>query len=964
MIRIYAALICLVAIQPNHACGQDAQPKYRYWTTKWSFDDINLQDLTRKLRLIGIDLPIGVAGRATVNFDVSVPLTALRTGRAYRFDGSIAIRELRADKIKFDSLRAKVLFNDGKLVLSDLNCIEHIDDSGKPAPASGKFVGAASAQLLPKGDFQADLNATDLEIGPFADLLARFGIGVDPGTVRGGLTADVALAGSIDEINSPDRWTIAGNLDASGLKSSDSIALDIAAKSFRLQDQALTLPSLRVTSADRPEFFLQAGGTASLADSTSFDLQLQANDLPVSDLLALRFNHPQAIFDGKLDLQGTAVGSLGGPQKDRRLNVQVAVASPEIQMGGVHLGLLEHDVQLTNNQLSVRPRNTTTALDPRIRLQSLQADYESNDQFFKIKRLDASLFGGRLDGEGQLAKSPDDNHRLIANWSGIAPRARLPSSLAAQGSMFSRASLSLETSGKIDWTAPADKLDQPAQHRGNVDVTLANIRVGDEPVGNADLKLAIAPDQFDANLDGKLFGGTVTIQTTAGIDAQTRWNDIPAKLQVNQFSFTQLSLQDLLRLAHVDHSRFGGRIDGELRPRFDDDGVLVSDADIHLFGLAADGVLVARSVRASLKSFGSDLALKTVRGTYAGGQLQMDGHWSLGHGEKTMTARLVRAKGDRVLLPISKNASGWVGGIVSTRALIAAPGDSLKDTIRITGAVAVRDGTTFGLPVGDAHSPYVISVGVQPFQWRADFSAISSKLARGRVDGNLTFASASAGRSGLHLESNWRMNHVDFESLLSTYVGTSTIGRGDVTGDFRLSGRHVSGVRDLDGEFMVRLGGTDATAVPGLSAAGSLLGASALVGVRFEEGNAKGRIKGGKVIVDQMVMTSKRVAVEAVGSVGIRDKRLDFNAILSTGNFEGQTQLIEQLGSQILLDLTPIGQINQLVSDRTIVFELAGPTRDPIFRLLTAETVQANARRFARQQAIGLILADSILFDN
>ena len=90
------------------------------------------------------------------------------------------------------------------------------------------------------------------------------------------------------------------------------------------------------------------------------------------------------------------------------------------------------------------------------------------------------------------------------------------------------------------------------------------------------------------------------------------------------------------------------------------------------------------------------------------------------------------------------------------------------------------------------------------------------------------------------MESDWRVNHVDFESLLHTYVGTSTIGRGDLTGDFALNGRDITTARDLSGRYHVRLGGTDATAVPGLSAAGSLLGATSLGGTRFKAGESRG----------------------------------------------------------------------------------------------------------------------------
>ena len=205
--------------------------------------------------------------------------------------------------------------------------------------------------------------------------------------------------------------------------------------------------------------------------------------------------------------------------------------------------------------------------------------------------------------------------------------------------------------------------------------------------------------------------------------------------------------------------------------------------------------------------------------------------------------------------------------------------------------------------------------------------------------------------------------NVDFEQLLGTYVGTSTIGKGNVTGRLTLGGRNISRANDLKGEYRIKLGGTDATAVPGLSASGALLGATSLAGVRFSDGESSGRITRGSVVIDHLTLASDRVAFQASGRIAIRDKRMDIAAVLATGNFQGQSQLISQLGAKTALNYLPIGQINRLVSDRTVVFEMMGPMRDPVIRLLPAETLQANARRFLIQEAVGLIAAESLLFD-
>ena len=108
-------------------------------------------------------------------------------------------------------------------------------------------------------------------------------------------------------------------------------------------------------------------------------------------------------------------------------------------------------------------------------------------------------------------------------------------------------------------------------------------------------------------------------------------------------------------------------------------------------------------------------------------------------------------------------------------------------------------------------------------------------------------------------------------------------------------------------------------------------------------------------------MTADHLAVTATGRVNLSNRQLDVLTVLSTGSFEGQNQLLRGGVSQVLLDQVPISQLNRIVSDRTLVFKMVGPTRDPIIRLLPAETLQANVRRFAVQEALGLVIADSVL---
>ncbi|QDV42728.1 hypothetical protein Enr13x_25780 [Stieleria neptunia] len=949
------------------AATPPVQSPYRYWTTNWSLQDIAVGDLAKKLRTIGLGLPIQVDGLATVEFEVGVPLNALRTGKAYRLEGSLSIRDLVADQMRFDVFRAEVTYADGRLDLETLRAVEQLDGGGNAVPTAGSIVGSASAELLPRGSFSADVKTANLRIGPVATLFSRLGFDAADGVPQGSVTANVSVRGQVDQLNQPEQLTVEGDFAAKDVRRGPSIGFNLAAKTFSWKQRELLLPHLRIESADRPDFFVSADAKLRFDDSTQFESNLSANDMPLDQLFGLVLADAESIVMGKLDAKGKMVGEIGPAGTLNALDVELSIASPALAVGGVQLGLLEHDIRLTRDHLSLAPRTASrppTDTPPQAELQSdliiesLETDFDATDRFARFSNLSGNLFGGTVRGSGQFARNTQLDHSLDLQWDHINPEFTLPI-----GSLPRRPKLSLQTSGDVQWTVPAAKVLQPTDHRGNLTINLNALKIGEETVGQCDVHLQVQPDALDLSVDGTLLGGTVSIRSAAALETTTRWDQIPGRLRFSEFEFKTLSLRRILDLAMSSQPRFGGRVSLAVTPINLTVDSPSADVALRLDGLTADGVLIARTLRIDADLSNRSVQIKSARGTYAGGQLEVDGQWSLGNGTKLLTARLTRADGSRLLLPIHRQAGDWVGGRVSGRASLAGRGEGIFDSVRISGSANVEKGTTFGIPVGDAYSPLEVTVSVSPLVWRASFPMIRSTLAGGRVTGNMAFRSPGAGQGGTHLRSDWRINHVDFESLLDTYVGTSTIGRGDLTGDFRLEGRNIKDARDLEGQFRMQLGGTDATAVPGLSSAGSLLGATSLVGVRFEQGEAIGRIRNGNMLLESVAMTSDRVNVTATGKVGLLNRRLDIDTVISTGNFQGQNFLLQKLGTQTLTDIVPIGSVNRLLSDRTIVIQMVGPTRDPVIRLMTGETLRANVRRFALQEAFGLVIADSVLFD-
>lgn len=961
LLLITACCIWITACYPTSAAAAKTpqQEEFRYWNSNWSFEDIDLGTLTERLRSIGVELPVEISGQATVDFVVSIPINALGTAEAYRFRGTLKARDFQTDQAKFDSVEATLAFDQGVLKV-----IRFVVSQGE-----GKIIGSGQAELTPRNDFSADVQLKSFDVAPIAQVLKKLGVGNKSRSVSGVFDAKVAVSGKVDQISQPSYWDLSGSADASNVSVGDSMSYEISLPKFELIDQQVSIADLKITSPMLPEFFGKADADFHLDRTGTFHLNVATNDFPASDLLGMVVESPTSVIDGKLDMVGKVAGQFVEGKTIPTFDLQAAIASPEIVVAGVKMGLLEHDVIASDHQIFIEPRSDATAANEiDLTIGSFSTQYDLGESTLAISNLNAEIFGGTLSGSATVARKMDGEHRVEMTWNSVQPSLRFRLFEDAK-----QVTVSGKTSGRVKWAAPANRLQQPHFHRADATVSLDPVLLAGQQVGGAEVVLSMDGGALDISGDGNLFGGKFSVRTVAPIAPQATWLNVPDQL-LGEIRLTDVSVDRVSRRLFPTSSRFGGAADATVKfDRVVDEtrieqsrrGVetLRSVTQLRLRNLSREGTVFAKNLLVDFNSQGQDLESISVRGTYAGGQLQAGGSWALGQGERVLSARLVHADGDRLLIPVSQSAEDWVGGRVTARAKITgAVGDSPFASIRVNGSVDVDKATTFGLPVGDGHSPFTVTVRSNPLRWSAQFPAIQSSLADGRFKGRLEVSSASSSRRGFDLQSNWRMHHVDFERLLETYVGSTTLGRGNVTGNLTLYGQDIRGSRDLRGEYDVVLGGTDATAVPGLASADSLIGATSLASTRFTSGSSRGRIFRGDLIIESLAMASDHVALQSEGRVNLANSRMDVSMVLATGNFQGQELLLEQFGTRALRELLlPLSQVNRLLSDRTVVFRLAGALRDPILRLQPAETLQANLRRYFIQEAIGLFAADSLI---
>ncbi|MCC9602767.1 DUF3971 domain-containing protein [Stieleria sp. JC731] len=914
--------------------------KYRYWTSDWSFEDIEIGTLADRLERIGIEIPVKLDGVASVNFQVSIPLNALRTPEAYRIEGTLTGRNLQSDRLVFDSLRAEVDYRDGKLLLKNLDAKQ----------GEGQLQGTASMKLIPKGDFAGTLTLSRFRTEAVFELLSKFGGDWAEAWSIATLEGQVNVTGKTAKIDDPLSWNIDGQVNARNVQYGPKIAFDVEVPGFKLQNKQFQISKASVTSTSEPRFEANLDGTVDISDTPKLALTFAADDFPVGSFTE--------VVEGKIDVSGKVTGVLTtAPNTPDRLKVKAALASPRLKVAGLDLGRLEHDIVVDQKSVSLTPRQQpSTEVDELAILRSISADYDFTPAAISITNLDANLFGGRIQGGLNLAVEPDGIHQFKVDWENLAPRYTVQLPIASRP-----IAIEASTTGKVDWRVPAAKLDQPFAHNGSAILRVNQFVAGGENLGRLIAEVSISDDGLEAAVDGEILGGRLSIHTTTAPDAQASWENLLQHTVVDQLSLQDVSLDQASVVVGQQPGTYSGRADlkiGNLDLQKPDQPF---DASVNIRAFRIGNVDIAPTLAASVAVHPGWIEISSIQGVYAGGRLDGQGVWALTpQGRKSLSLRLSRAIGSHLLLPISPDAKDWVSGIVSGQVTVTGSGKGVVEKLRISGNAMVDNAATFNLPVGDAHSSLVVTFDTSSGRWTADFPNVKSKLAGGRVSGKLHLASPASNRGALDLDSRWRVAHVDFERLLSTYVGTATIGQGDVTGDLALSGRRIVDARNLRGNFRFHLGGTDASAVPGLSTAGVLLGATSLVGTRFNEGVASGRIASGAIMLDEVAMVSDRVAVKAAGRVGLLDTRMDVGVVLSTGNFQGQDLLVDMIGLSDLLLTTPFGQINRVLSDRTFVLEINGSARSPIVRLLPGESVRANLRRYAFQELITVSIADSL----
>ena len=224
-----------------------------------------------------------------------------------------------------------------------------------------------------------------------------------------------------------------------------------------------------------------------------------------------------------------------------------------------------------------------------------------------------------------------------------------------------------------------------------------------QAIGSVRVNVDIADAQFKLIGSGEAFAGKLAVESSSQIDPQLRWSDVGELIKTGSVTVDDVAIGNAAdTLIGQNRRGFAGRITGSMTWSVGENGSARVESELTGRDISVDRVLLSRRIDLDFVAYENSIEIRALRGIYAGGQLQASGSWSLGNGNRVVQARIVRANGDRLLLPIHPSAKDWIGGEVTARATISGHGLSPWSEFRVRGFTSLHAGTTFHVPVGNA----------------------------------------------------------------------------------------------------------------------------------------------------------------------------------------------------------------------------------------------------------------------
>ncbi len=733
-------------------------------------------------------------------------------------------------------------------------------------------------------------------------------IGIDSGLqIEGTVSVEFDVGIPINDLRNAKAYRLSGTLTSPNFGIEDIRLADFTAD-VKYADGLLRLADLETRFGRRGSIAGRA--QIEVTDDRRFAFEVKANDVTLDDF-SESFGDANWV-DGKLDLVLSGDGKLGDRAREEMTwRVGGRVASPSLAVAGVDVGLIEHRVRFDKESLQLTPLAEEGARRVDLTIGRVDVAYRSGERAIDLDIRQAELFGGNLSGTAQLGTEEEADSVLDVEVDGVRPTWSLRPDDPSIGS------LAATMGGRIRWTVDGSEWMQPTRHSGSAELRLGEIELAGENVGG--IEVAVAADGGNVRIrgDGRLLGGSVSVDATAEFQPGDEWTDFVAR------------------------------------------------ADLRTSKLIIGGTEIGNDLRGRLSWSDRTLTVGTLSGGYAGGQIRVAGKVVFEpdadglRPDARLDVRLVRINVKRGLVWLGESVTDPLDGTASGHFAVTTRGE-----IAIHGRLDAQAFRVGGVSLGGATTGVSGSVAWDGSNWRLRFRDVRSEVGRGRLVGEATLSHSAGSPNGFDLQSRWRADRVDLVRFARDLGSRSSIASGEVSGRVRLGGRRIVSTKDLSGRFDLKLGDTRGAAIPGLVSASRFLGPLSLANTEFDAGQATGIVQGGVLVLQEFWLRSREALVHADGRIVLANGAMDIEATIATGDFttfaDGYVQTAQQYALRSFLPTTALIDLTRICRDRTIVIDVLGTLSDPRVRLQPLATIREEAGRFLIREIIRIAAADSI----
>ncbi len=763
---------------------------------------------------------------------------------------------------------------------------------------------------LQDGDLRATLAETVLSLAPESDrppggYLQRLPIG-DMLRVRTGATASLRLSHWSD----PRSWNATLAASVQGLTVAEERIHDFAT-TCQLSAGRIALSPCNIQWRDTRCVVV---GDGELAEGGRASLQFDAGPLALKDVaeLASRFSSQP------LRTTGTAVAK-----------------------GRVDLDLRERTFAAGGDLIISDAAYSDT------RVGDLRLQWTANPSLAKLKSTSHDFLGGNLVVEASLQSLDWTKTKVM---------------IEGRDLQLSQVSAMLET---------------PVAATGVVDCGLRVASLGGLPMLQADgwlstrdasfagaafevrtTELRVGDGQAALVLRGSLLDGSLSC------DASTRLEDLASWVQSDSRELHQLPVQGRLQVKDVSLRRVSTSLDvrrklkqlsplnGLVSIACVRDAAAMSQGAMGTFDCSAENVrwgatLLSRRMRASGALQANRLEVRAIDGQFADGGLSGEADLQLARipsGRFRFQASNINVK--RAAAPLGPAARLFQGAVsvsISGRLGSLSTAQVKVHSNHLTVAnVEVRD---LRLPVDCTYQ-----LRSSQLRWRCRGGSL------GVGGGNVAVRSEGGLANGLATMAT----SIDIRRVNSARVlRGGSISAGTIDGNVHLQATRARGVEDLTGRYGVQLSQIQSLELPGWDSLLQLVKLPSLTGTSGasqDGGTVQGRLAGGRLHVDSLVLSKSGLLVLMDGSATL-DGRLDFDVTAVTSKSGPADGLLAFADSPIMLaaaaPVALLAKANEAMKDRVIHVQVAGVGARPVLRLQPAKTLSQDALRFLVANTLG-----------